>query len=84
MTTSAVPEPDSADVVILLGAHTLGVERLQVAAAAPRLVVVAPPDAPRQAGPTALSVLERAAAPVIRWRAAGGNVVPLRPRATVA
>jgi len=81
---TAVPEPDSTDVVVLLGAHALGVERLLVAAAAPRLVVVAPPDAPRQAGPTALSVLERAAAPVIRERVAGGNVVPLRPRATVA
>ena len=81
---TAVPEPDSADVVILLGAHALGVERLLVAGAAPRLVVVAPPDAPRQAGATALSVLERAAAPVIRERVAGGNVVPLRPRATVA
>jgi hypothetical protein len=81
---TAVPEPDTADVVILLGAHTLGVERLLVAAAAPRLVVVVPPDAPRQAGPTALSVLERAAAPVIRGRVAGSKVVPLRPRATVA
>jgi len=79
-----VPEPDSTDVVVLLGAHALGVERLLVAAAAPRLVVVVPPDAPRQSTPTALSVLERAAAPVIRWRVAGSNVVPLRPRATVA
>ena len=81
---TAVPEPDSTDVVVLLGAHALGVERLLVAAAAPRLVVVVPPDAPRQSTPTALSVLERAAAPVIRWRVAGSNVVPLRPRATVA
>jgi hypothetical protein len=81
---TAVPEPDSTDVVVLLGAHALGVERLLVAAAAPRLVVVVPPDAPRQANPTALSVLERAAAPVIRGRVAGSNVVPLRPRATVA
>jgi hypothetical protein len=81
---TAVPEPDSTDVVVLLGAHALGVERLLVAAAAPRLVVVVPPDAPRQATPTALSVLERAAAPVIRGRVAGSNVVPLRPRVTVA
>ena len=55
-----------------------------VAAAARRLVAVVPPDAPRQPTPTVLSVLERAAAPVIRERAAGSNVVPLRPRATVA
>lgn len=80
----AVPEPDSADVVVVLGAHALGIERLLVAAAAPRLVAVVPPDAPRQATPTVLSVLERAAAPVIRGRVAGSNVVPLRPRATVA
>jgi hypothetical protein len=82
---SAVPEPDSADVVVVLGAHQLGVERLLVAAAAPRLIAVVPPDAQRLEGPTALSVLERAAAPVIRGRVpATGNVVPLRPRATVA
>jgi hypothetical protein len=82
---TAVPEPDSADVVVVLGAHRLGVERLLVAAAAPRLIAVVPPDAQRQEAPTALSVLERAAAPVIRGRvAAAGNVVPLRPRATVA
>jgi hypothetical protein len=41
-------------------------------------------DAPRQAGPTALSVLERPPAPVIRWRAAGGTSSPSGPRATVA
>jgi hypothetical protein len=66
-------------VVVLLGAHALGVERLLVAAAAPRLVVVVPPDAPRQSTPTALSVLERAAAPVIRWRVAGSKRRPAPP-----
>ena len=79
---TAVPEPDSTDVVVLLGAHALGVERLLVAAAAPRLVVVVPPDAPRQSTPTALSVLERAAAPVIRggWPGAtSSRSAPARP-----
>lgn len=81
---AALPEPDSADVVIMLGAHRLGVERLLVAAAAPRLIAVVPPDAVSSepvATPTALSVLQRAAAPVIRGRsAAGRKVVPIGPR----
>ena len=65
----------------MLGAHRLGLERLLVAAAAPRLIVVVPPGAERQQGPSALSVLERAAAPVIRGRIAGGtNVLPMAPR----
>ena len=78
---TAMPEADTADVVMVLGAHRLGVERLLVAAAAPRLIVVVPPGAERQQTPTALSVLERAAAPVIRGRAATErNVVPIGPR----
>lgn len=78
---AAMPEADSVDVVIVLGAHRLGLERLLVAAAAPRLIVVVPPGAERRQGPSALSVLERAAAPVIRGRtAAGTNVLPMAPR----
>ena len=78
---SAMPENDSADVVVMLGAHRLGVERLLAAAAAPRLIAVMPPGAERQMAPSTLSVLERAAAPVIRGRVADGrNVVPMAPR----
>jgi hypothetical protein len=78
---NALPETDSADVVIVLGAHALGVERLLVAAAAPRVVAVEPPGAEQRKTPSALSVLEHAAAPVIRGRAViGRNVVPIAPR----
>jgi hypothetical protein len=78
---TAVPPPDSADVVIVLGAHRLGVERLLLTAAAPRLIAVVPPDEPADESPTALSVLQRAAIPVIRGRAATGrNVVPIGSR----
>lgn len=80
---TALPEPDSADVVIVLGAHRLGVERLLLAAAAPRLIAVVPPGELPEAAPTALSVLQRAVAPVIRGRGATGrNVVPIGSRST--
>lgn len=80
---SAVPEPDSADIVMVLGAHRLGVERLLLTAAAPRLIAVVPPAETPEESPTALSVLERAAVPVIRGRAATGrNVVPIGSRST--
>lgn len=82
---SAMPEPDSADVVIVLGAHRLGVERLLLTAAAPRLIAVVPPGETPEESPTALSVLERAATPVIRGRATTGrNVVPIGSRSTQA
>ncbi len=80
---SAVPETDSADVVMVLGAHRLGVERLLLTAAAPRLIAVVPPDETPEESPTALSVLQRAAVPVIRGRAVTGrNVVPIGSRST--
>ncbi len=63
---SALPPPDSADVVVVHGAAGLGMERLLLAAVAPRLVATAEPDDLRADGPSLLSVLRRAAAPVIR------------------
>jgi hypothetical protein len=78
----AMPGPDAADVVLVLGAQRLGVERLLLAAVAPRLVAVVPHGARREAAPTMLSVLERASALVIRGRPAAvtaANVVPMPP-----
>lgn len=80
-----LPEADSADVVVVLGAARLGVERLLVTAAAPRLIaVVGPGERPAGEGPTLLGVLQRAAAVVIRaGRPAGGRVLPLAARGAV-
>jgi hypothetical protein len=73
---STLPPVDSADVVIVLGAGRLGVERLLLSAVAPRIVaVVGPGDGPDDT-PTLLSVLQRASALVIRGRPTGGRVVP--------
>jgi hypothetical protein len=78
---ASLPAPDSADVVVLLGAGGLGVERLLLGAVAPRIVaVVGPGDDPDDA-PTLLSVLRRASALVIRGRPAGGRVVPFNGNA---
>jgi hypothetical protein len=75
---SNLPPADSADIVLVLGAAGLGVERLLLAAVAPRLVAVVGPDAARNDTPTLLSVLQRASALVIRGRTtAGGRVVPI-------
>lgn len=77
----AVPPPDTADVVVVLGASTLGVQRLLLTAVAPRMVAVVAPDEEPEGSPTLLSVLRRAAALVIRGRAAepraSGRVVAL-------
>lgn len=77
-----LPGPDSADVVVVLGAARLGVERLLLAAVAPRLIAVVSPDEPADEPPTMLSVLQRAAAPVLRAARAErpeGRVVPFAP-----
>jgi hypothetical protein len=76
---STLPPTDSADVVLVLGAGTLGVERLLLAAVAPRMIAVVGPDDARGAAPTLLSVLRRASALAIRGRGAadGGRVVPI-------
>lgn len=77
----ALPAPDSADVVIVVGAAELGVERLLLAAVAPRLVAVLRPGEEAESAPSMISILHRAAALVIRGRtqtpAAGGRVVQL-------
>lgn len=75
---STVPPPDSCDVVLVLGASALGVERLLVTAVAPRLIAVVGPDEQARSAPTLLSVLQRAAALVIRAQAApDARVVPI-------
>lgn len=66
-----LPGPDSADVVVLLGAARLGVERLLLTAVAPRLIAVVSPDEPADEPPTVHSVLQRAAAPVVRGTRVG-------------
>jgi hypothetical protein len=73
---STLPPPDSADVVLVLGAGGLGVERLLLSAVAPRIVAATGPGNARGDGPTLLSVLQRASALVIRGRPTGGRVVP--------
>lgn len=74
---SALPPADSADIVVVLGAAHLGVERLLLAAVAPRMIAVVGPGERRAEPPTLLSVLQRASALVIRGQGAGGRVVPL-------
>lgn len=61
----AAPPPDSVDVVLVLGAERLGMERLLLTAVAPRLVAVVTPGAATEDASTLLGVLRRAAAPVI-------------------
>ena len=73
---STLPPPDSADVVLVLRASGLGVERLLLSAVAPRIVAVIGPGDERGDNPTLLSVLQRASALVIRGRPTGGRVVP--------
>lgn len=80
---SNLPAPDSADVVIVVGAADLGVERLLLAAVAPRLVAVLRPGQEAETAPSMISILLRASALVIRGRAqaaaVNGNVVRLGP-----
>lgn len=82
-----LPGPDSADVVLVLGADTLGLEQLLVAAAAPRMVAVttgvtpitaAPTDQP----PTVLAVLRKLAAPVVWAGRVKTGGAPRKKRAT--
>jgi hypothetical protein len=74
-----LPPPDRADVVVVVDAAGVGVDRALLGAAAPRLLAVAAPGA-RAGGTTLLSLLYRASALVIRGRSTGkpgGRVVPL-------
>jgi hypothetical protein len=77
-----LPGPDRADVVVLLDADRLGVDRALLVAAAPRLVVTSASGA-RPGATTLLGLLHRASALVIRGRAPepAGRVVPLTPAA---
>lgn len=84
---SALPDPDSVDVVVVLGAQRLGVDRLLLTAAAPRLVAVAPDDAAEHDEPTLLTAVRRAGALVVRAATAaapGGVARPLPRGAGVA
>lgn len=60
-----LPAADQLDAVLVLDAAELAVERLLVAAAAPRLLAVAD-RTPAATGPTLLGALEKAHAPVVR------------------
>ena len=73
-----LPAADRADVVVVLDAGGLGVDRALLAAAAPRIVAVGGPGG--RSGPaTLLGLMNRASALVIRGRSAArtGRVVPL-------
>ncbi|MDT7590646.1 MAG: hypothetical protein QOH45_177, partial [Pseudonocardiales bacterium] len=80
-----LPEADTADLVLLLGAGSLGTENLLVAAAAPRLLAVsggfaaAPLPGPPSAADTVLSTLRRAAVPVIVAAGAEAPAAPAEP-----
>ena len=71
-----LPPPDAADVVVVVDAGGVGVDRALLGAAAPRILAVAAPGT-RTGGTTLLSLLYRASALVIRGRSAGrpGRVV---------
>ncbi|MBN9109658.1 MAG: hypothetical protein J0I34_12820 [Pseudonocardia sp.] len=75
---SALPGEDSVDVVLLLGAAELGVDRLLLTAAAPRLAAVVAPGVRGAEGPTLLGVMRRASALVV-----SGRIEPAGPTAQV-
>ena len=79
---AALPAPDRADVVVVLDAGRLGIDRALLAAAAPRVVAVVPPGG-RTGSATLLGLLNRASALVIRGRSPDtpGRVVQLTPGA---
>jgi hypothetical protein len=75
-----LPAPDRADVVVVLDAGTLGLDRVLIAAAAPRIVAAVAPGG--RTGPgTLLGLLNRASAVVIRGGAGEtpGRVVRITP-----
>jgi hypothetical protein len=77
-----LPAPDRADVVLVLDAGAVGIDRALVAGAAPRLVAAVAPGA-RTGSSTLLGLLHRASALVLRGRATptAGRVVQLTPGA---
>lgn len=77
-----LPAPDRADVVVVLDAGSLGIDRALLAAVAPRVVVAAGPGS-RPGDGSLFGLLQRAAALVIRGRSTdgAGRVVQLTPGA---
>jgi hypothetical protein len=77
-----LPPADRADVVVVLDAGCVGMDRALLAAAAPRMVAAVRPGA-RSAGATLLGLLHRASAVVVTGSSAdaAGEVVPLTPGA---
>ena len=75
-----LPAADRADVLVVLDAGTVGVDRALLAAAAPRVVAAVAPGR-RSGSATLLGVLNRASALVVRGRTAQapGRVVQLTP-----
>ena len=73
-----LPPPDRADVVVVLDAGRVGIDRALTCAAAPRILAVAGRSS-RSGGSTLLGLLSRASALVIRGRLpeTPGRVVPL-------
>ncbi|WP_156993941.1 hypothetical protein [Pseudonocardia acaciae] len=70
----ALPEPDHADLVLLLDAGSLGTENMLVAAAAPRLLAVSSSGSSKKAGSeTVLSALRQAGVPVVAPAASSGS-----------
>lgn len=73
---SAVPASDSADIIVVLGSDAMGVDRLLLAAGAPRMIAVSALGEQPSEELSMLGVLRRAAALVIRGGpASGGRVV---------
>ncbi len=86
-----IPPPDSADVLLVLGADALGVEHLLLTAAAPRMLAAIGSGERAGSAPSLLSVLRRADALLIRSKNPSpppAAVVPIsaaaQPRATRA
>ncbi|TCK27732.1 hypothetical protein [Pseudonocardia endophytica] len=81
---SDLPSPDSADVVVVLGAGALQADALLLTAVAPRLVGVVG-DEPRAAssGTTFLEVLNQASARFLRGGLAGRDDVPAGPQPAI-
>lgn len=79
-----LPAPDSADVVVVLGAGALQADALLLAAVAPRLVGVVG-DEPRapSSGTTLLEVLNQASARFLRGSASGGADVSFGPQSAI-
>ena len=77
-----LPAPDSADVVVVLDAGRLGIDRALLAGAAPRVIAAAAPGS-RSGSATLLGLMHRACALVIRGRSpeTTGRVVPIVPSA---